>query len=365
MKKTIKIICCTLLIITMILTSMLTSMYVRPILAAPSQKANQILQDSLSIIEIDHEIERISQEQKTLTQQQQELRNNLITQQEQMTSQRNRAGSVLRSYYMGERDKLLSVVLGAKNLKQLLSLYDYYLLLINHDQDVLQEYESNVQTMRKTEQQVTQASLELEKVKTNLLEQRKRILMLQSRVNEGVNASKDPDTLRKLISELTAYWENVGVYEVNRHFKALAQAMQDLPQFIQQQQGAMITNGKTITINIREEDFNRFLKSENELFNHFNFSFKQDRIVVEGQQGTMKLMVEGHYTVENKPQNAILFHVDRLVFNGLELPDTTRNKLENDFDLGFYPQQLIAYVKATEVHTSAGTLEVKLELSLK
>lgn len=361
MNKRIKITISTLLTTIM----MLTFIYVRPTLAAPSHEENQILQDSLSIVEIDHEIERISQEQQTLLQRQRELRSNLTVQQEQMTIQRKRAGSVLRSYYMGERDKLLSVVLGAKSIRQLLSLYDYYLLLISHDQDVLQEYESNYQSMRKTEQQVTQASMELETVKTNLLAQRKRIILLQSRVNDGVNASNDPDTLRKLIGEMTAYWENVGVYEVNKHFKALAQAMQDLPQFIQQQQGAMVTNGKVITISIREEDFNRFLKSENELFNHFNFTFAQDRIMVEGQQGTMKLRVEGHYTVENEPKNAILFHVDRLVFNGLELPDTTRNKLEKDFDLGFYPQQLISYVKATEVRTLAGMLEVKLELNFK
>lgn len=334
MNKRIKITISTLLSTIMLLTFI----YVRPTLAAPSQEESQILQDSLSIVEIDHEIERISQEQKTLLQRQQELRSNLTVQQEQMTIQRKRAGSVLRSYYMGERDKLLSVVLGAKSIRQLLSLYDYYLLLISHDQDVLQEYESNYQSMRKTEQQVIQASMELETVKTNLLAQRKRIVLLQSRVNDGVSASNDPDTLRKLIGEMTAYWENVGVYEVNKHFKALAQAMQDLPQFIQQQQGAMVTNGKVITISIREEDFNRFLKSENELFNHFNFTFAQDQIMVEGQQGTMKLRVEGHYTVENEPKNAILFHVDRLVFNGLELPDTTRNKLERDFDLGFYPQ---------------------------
>ncbi|MBE0343122.1 hypothetical protein E4V51_21685, partial [Paenibacillus sp. 28ISP30-2] len=218
-RSTLKMISCTLLTIILILTTM----PVRPVLAAPSEEANRILQDSLSIVEIDHEIERISQEQQILLQRQQELRSNLATQQEQMIRQRKRASSVLRSYYMGERDKLLSVVLGAKNLKQLLSLYDYYLLLISHDQDVLQEYESNYRNMRKTEEQVTRASSDLETVKTNLLEQRKRIVLLQERVNAGVNNSNDPDTLRKLISEMTAYWENVGVYEVNKHFKALAQ----------------------------------------------------------------------------------------------------------------------------------------------
>lgn len=117
MNKRIKITISTLLSTIMLLTFI----YVRPTLAAPSQEESQILQDSLSIVEIDHEIERISQEQQTLLQRQQELRSNLTVQKEQMTIQRKRAGSVLRSYYMGERDKLLSVVLGAKSIRQLLS----------------------------------------------------------------------------------------------------------------------------------------------------------------------------------------------------------------------------------------------------
>ena len=78
----------------------------------------------------------------------------------------------------------------------------------------------------------------------------------------------------------------------------------------------------------------------------------------------MDLLIAGYYSVENETQNAIVFHVERLVFNGLELPESTRRALGEEFDLGFYPQQLISYVKATDVQIIPGTLEVSLELSL-
>jgi len=56
--------------------------------------------------------------------------------------------------------------------------------------------------------------------------------------------------------------------------------------------------------------------------------------------------------------------VDHLLFNGLELPDTTRQALEKEFDLGFYPAKLVSFIQATSVKIEDGTLEVKLKMSL-
>lgn len=58
-----------------------------------------------------------------------------------------------------------------------------------------------------------------------------------------------------------------------------------------------------------------------------------------------------------------MFHVDHVVFNGLELPDTTRQALEEEFDLGFYPARIVSFLQATEVASSDGILHVKLSLS--
>jgi hypothetical protein len=61
---------------------------------------------------------------------------------------------------------------------------------------------------------------------------------------------------------------------------------------------------------------------------------------------------------------AILFHVDELIFNGLALPDTTRRSLEEEFDLGFYPQKMVSFLKTKSVQIEDGKLIVKLSISL-
>ncbi|MDP4096954.1 hypothetical protein OIN60_09245 [Paenibacillus sp. P96] len=332
--------------------------------ATIDEQTRRILEDSLSIVEIDQEIERIGLQQEEAQHKQQELRKQLSMQQEQIHLHQERAGAIVRSYYMGERDQLLSLLLGARNLRQALSLMDYYQIIISRDKEVLSAYQERYASIQKLELKTAATALELQDTKNRLLAQRSRVTALQEQVDKQVNGSSDPEAIKRLIEEMTSYWENIGLYEVKRHFKALARAMEGLPQFIQGQQGAIITNGKTYTVTIQEEEFNRFLQSRDELFEQFGFTFGQGGITVQGKSGTMDLLIKGHYTLENHPKNAIIFHVDRLVFNGLELPDTTRRNLEEQFDLGFYPQMLLPYVKATSVETLPQQLKVELELNL-
>lgn len=332
--------------------------------AAIDEQTRKILEDSLSIVEIDQEIERIERQQTETHHRQQELQAQLSIQQEQIKSHQERAGAVVRSYYMGDRDQLLSILLGAKNLGQALTLIDYYQIIISRDKDILTAYQQRYTSISELERQTAIAAAELLDMKSRLLAQRTRVAALQNQVDRQVNGSGDSETLKRLIEEMTSYWENIGLYEVRRHFKALAAAMEGLPQFIQGQKGAIVTNGKTYTITIQQDEFNRFLKSRDEMFKQFGFTFEQDGITVQGKSGTMELLIKGHYTLENIPKNAIVFHVDKLVFNGLELPDTTRRNLEQQFDLGFYPKMLLPYVKATGVETLPQQLKVQLELNL-
>ncbi|QOS80255.1 hypothetical protein JNUCC31_04815 [Paenibacillus sp. JNUCC31] len=327
------------------------------------QDTHEILQKSLSIVEIDHEIERIGERQKQLDEQRQALSLQLQEQEEQIHIQQDRAGAVVRSYYTGERDSLLMTVLGARSFKDLFILFDYYQIIMGRDQAVLDKYQDRYRSLQQTSSQISQTRSELSELKINLQHQRERVLVLQKEVDGKVAASGDAAVMQKLMDELTSYWENIGIYEVKRYFKALAAAMQNLPQFIQEQNGGISTTGKTYTIRIGQDELNTFLRSQNPIFEDFAFEFEKDRITASGQRDQLQLSIEGHYTVENEPQNSIRFHVDKLVFNQLELPDTTRHMLEREFDLGFYPQKILSFVKATEVSTSEGILEVKLAIS--
>lgn len=338
------------------------------LLADPSAIASdddrKVLQNSLSIVEIDHEIERITEQQnqaqKELDKQKIQLDDKLL----QIKDKQNNAGAIIRSYYMGDKDNLLIAMLSAKSLSSMLDMYGYYEMIMDYDRSILDTYETQYRVIKDTKSVLERTASALENMKANLLKQRERVLALQKEVDTSIAGSDNPEALKKMIEEFTIYWESVGINEVKRYFEALSSAMDDLPEFIQNQEGAIRTNGATYSIDINEEDLNAFLRTKNELFNQFSFHFGDDQITASGQDGSLSLEVVGHYSVEEKPQNAIMFHVDKLIFNGYELPDTTCRTLEDEFDLGFYPQQVISFVKATEVKSTDKNLHVTLKLSL-
>lgn len=119
----------------------------------------------------------------------------------------------------------------------------------------------------------------------------------------------------------------------------------------------------TYDLNLKEEDLNAFLHSQNKLFNNFAFTFNNGSVTAAGKDGDLSLRLQGHYTIQEEPVNGLMFHVDSIVFNGLELPDTTRASLEEEFDLGFYPSKIVSFLHATEVDSKDGVLHVRLGLS--
>ncbi|MWV45251.1 hypothetical protein GRF59_16645 [Paenibacillus sp. HJL G12] len=338
------------------------------LLADPVKPENddqqQMLQKSLSIVEIDHEIDRITRQQDDTQTGIGKLQSQLEAKQEQIKNRQEHAGAVVRSYYMGERDNLFTLLFSAKSLSNLLEIYSYYEMIMDQDKTVLNAYQSQYQSIKETQQRMENSYAQLTAIKNSLIKQRERVLALQKDLDSSIAGSSDPEAMKKMIQEFTNYWENVGMYEVKRYFSALSSAMDDLPEFIQNKKGAIRTNGTTYSIEIQEDDLNDFLKSKNELFNNFAFHFRDNKVIAAGESGNLSLQVEGHYSVENEPENSILFHVDKLVFNGLELPDTTCRQLEKEFDLGFYPQQIVSFVKATEVTSRDQILHVTLKLSM-
>ncbi|WP_125461100.1 coiled-coil domain-containing protein [Paenibacillus ihbetae] len=329
-----------------------------------SEEARRILQDSLSIVEIDEEISRISSRIMELEALQDELQGKIGELELTIRDRRERAGAVLRSYYMGEREQLYYMLLSAKSLAGFFRVLDFYDLIIQNDRDVLTAYNRQYQELASSKAEAARNASALVEVKDNLVRQRERVLALEKQVDSAVSASSNPEAMKKLIEEFTLYWENVGLYEVKRHFRALANAMENLPDFVQGSKNILKTNGKVYTINIHEDELNAFLRSEDELFNSFAFHFNDGKVIASGESGNLSLLIEGRYTVVDDPQNAIMFQVDKLVFNRIELPDTTRQALQEEFDMNFYPKQLVSFLKATEVSSANQRLMVTMELDL-
>ncbi|WP_438351639.1 coiled-coil domain-containing protein [Paenibacillus sp. FA6] len=328
------------------------------------EETRQLLEKSLSILEIDHEIERINKRQNDMEQEQEQLQLELLQKSSQIQDMQDRAGDIIRSYYMGERDFLYSALLSIHNISEFFMIYNYYDLIINHDKEILSTYKSQYNDLQLTQQRIARNSDELNDIRLKLISQRDRILVFQKSIDGSLETSNNPEAMQQMMDEFNLYWENVGLYEVKRHFKALASAMNDLPEFIQNTKGVISAKGSTYTIDITEDQLNTFLRSKNDLFNVFSFHFGDNSITASGQSGNLSLTIEGKYSIVNEPKNGIIFQVDKLFFNNLQLPDTTCRALEEEFDLGFYPQNLVSFLKATEVTTSQNHLIVTLKLSM-
>ena len=137
--------------------------------------------------------------------------------------------------------------------------------------------------------------------------------------------------------------------------------MDKMPTWVQNNKD-MLIDGFNYTLTIPDAKLNAYLREQNALFDNFAFTFKQDKVIVSGKHDQLEVELSGHYSVETN--GGILFHVDELIFNGLSLPDTTRQQLEKEFDLGFYPSQIVSFLKTKSVSMEDGKLIIRLAISL-
>lgn len=339
-----------------------------PVMAEPQptedEHIKELLEKSLSVVEIDKEIERIQAQKLVLEEDMAQTRLLLANQEEQIADKREAAGKVLRAYYMGDRNILLQALLSFNSLPDLFAMLDYIDIIIAQDKLAITTYKEHYRQLQSGYSKMEDNKEELQSVESRLRTQRDRVLALEQQIDTELAGRSDGERLRLMMQELTTYWETAGLGEVELYFGALSKAMQQLPTWIQDNKEYLEIDGFNYTIRVPQDALNLFLREQDDRFDTFSFVFEDDKVTAQGMRDGMELSITGHYTVENEPDNGIIFHVDELLFNGFALPDTTRQTLEDQFDLGFYPSLIISFLKATSVETKDGELIIKLSVKL-
>ncbi|WP_224721884.1 coiled-coil domain-containing protein [Paenibacillus vietnamensis] len=332
--------------------------------AGEEDEIHALLEKSLSVIEIDKEIVRIQAQKERLLLEMTDAEKELGLQEQLISDKQEEAGRVVRAYYMGERDFVLTALLSFNSISELLQMLDYAEIILTNDKRTLNSYTRQYRSMKEGYSLLEKRSKELDEVEQQLQLQKSRVLALEKQLDEQLNGRSDADRLRLLMNELTSFWETAGMNEVKQYFRALSKAMRQLPGWVQENKQLLEIKGFQYTITVPEDDLNSFLREQNDIFHNFSFTFEDGKVTAQGNRDNMEIRVTGHYTIENEPKNGIMFHVDELLFNGFSLPDTTRSALEKEFDLGFYPDLIVSFLKANEVDMKDGELKIKLSLKL-
>ncbi|WP_171056104.1 coiled-coil domain-containing protein [Paenibacillus sinopodophylli] len=333
-------------------------------LTADESDLHALFEKSLSVVEIDKEIARIGEQKQQLMLTMTDTEKQLVLQEQQIADKQDEAGSVLRAYYMGERDFLLSALLSFNSLSELFQMLDYAEIILTHDKHTLHTYVDQYKQVKEGYRQLQTRSDELIAVEEQLRAQRERVLTLENELDQELSGRSDAERIRILMTELTSYWETAGITEVKQYFRALSKAMKKLPGWVQDNKDLLEIKGFNYTIRVPQDSLNAFLREQNDIFNQFEFTFVNGQVIAQGKRENMEIKISGHYTIEDEPKNAIMFHVDELLFNGFSLPDTTKSALEEEFDLGFYPDLIVSFLKAKSVDMKDGELTIKLSLKL-
>lgn len=342
--------------------------------AAPSHEAieehiartNDLLQKGLTLYEMEQEIVRLGQQEALLALDIAAVERQIPLQQQRVAQMKERAAEVLRSYYLGERDNLLLMILSVSNLSEALAALEFVQAIVRSDHKKMLDYELALNELQSLQHELTATQTRLVELKGKLMTQRDAMVAMQTEFDRELDQHDDPAQVLEQVEQLTMEWQDKGLPAFRTYFRALADAMSNLSHIQTMFSDVISLRGTNIQFLITDDQLNEFLVSQDALFQNLQFQFHEGYIEADGDHDGMHLYIRGMFSLEQEPQNKMSFNIDELMYNDFILPPSTVDALEDEFNLAFYPDK-ISFLgfkfKATELHMESGSLRVMLKFN--
>ncbi|SDC73363.1 hypothetical protein SAMN02799630_01328 [Paenibacillus sp. UNCCL117] len=355
-----------------------------PVTAAETGQPHQdrdILQQGLTIFEIDQELKRIEVREAELQTQQRKAEAALASSADAVEQTREHAAKVIRAYYMGDRDSLWTLLFSARSFADGLAIFDYLQMILSNDKMTLGRHQDAYAKQTEHKRELEQAGDALQAAKLRFQQQRDKQLALQAELDRQIAARASSEAeaaaLQARMLELNRQWHEQGLPAFKAYLRELAKAMQELPQTMSTGSGtgtgknsnlSLFDNGLSSTFQLTDGELNEYLRTRHPMFASLTFKFIPGKVVASGRQDGIDLSVQGAYSIaareDPKAKPFIRFRIEELHFNGFQLPATTVEALEKEVDLSIYPEKLAPILQVTEVHQDEGLLRIVLKLVL-
>jgi hypothetical protein len=274
---------------------------------------------------------------------------------------RRHAAEVARAYYTGERVTLLSLLFDAKNFNDFLLLFDFLQLLYQRDMSKLETFQAErakaaaLQADKQTRLGTLQALRQQYELRLE------ELLAIQAEKAKNVQKLSDPTRVQSLMDHLVADWRERGLPAFQTFFGMLSNVMFQIPELATPER--IQSDGLfSHTLTIKQEEFNRFLMSKDELFKQSHFSFDNDQLIVDGTYDQMHLRLVGKYELVSPKE--LKFRINELYFDGFALPRSTIEEMEKAFDLGFYPDLISPNIQVEGISMANQELKLQLKINL-
>ncbi len=327
------------------------------------EDSKSLLQQSLTIYEIDQEVARLAEGQKQTAAEIAGTEEQIGKQQIIVAETRERAGKVLRAYYTGQRDSLWLLLFKANSFADAISMFEYLDRIFKNDHRTLRLYTKSYEDLQALHANLVQTQTELEQTKQQFLAQRAHLVQLQQELDRQLADAPAAEALalKQQMEQLNQAWKNEGLPAFKKYLQATSDAMQHLTDFISLDQ-LKFSGFSHATLEISDRDLNEFFRAQNPVFENISWTFEDGHISIVGHDNQLNVSLKAHYVVVQEPENAMDFAIDELTYNQFTLPDTTRNELKKAFDLSFNPKKYFPILTVTGVEIRSGSMLISLKI---
>lgn len=327
----------------------------------PASLEQLILQQHFTQKELERTLTLIKQEETRAQRDVARLELDLKRQKLVIEAMRRHAGEVARAYYTGERANLLTLLFQADNFNQFLLMFDFFQLLYDRDMQRLEMYQTERARLVTMQEDEHRRLGQLRELRKKYEAQLAEMLAIQAEKEKNVQKLDDPAAVEALMDHLIDDWQKRGLPAFQTFFGLLADVMVQVPELATPdriQSDGLFSH----TLTIKQDEFNQFLMSKDELFKQSRFSFEDNKLIVEGTYDHMQLRLVGTYELVSPTQ--LKFHINELYFDGFALPPSTVADMENRYDLGFYPGLISPNIQVEGITMMNEELKLHLRLNL-
>jgi hypothetical protein len=318
-----------------------------------------LLQQHLTSIEVERDIDRLKKEQLVLEQQVSALQQKLNEQQVKLENQRVQAGKILRAYYEGERPALWTALLAAEDWHEFFLIFDFLIAIYERDRDILLQFAEQFSSIKNLKGDLESLQGTVNQAIAHYQSQLSRLNQLNLQLEGQLSKLPDSEKIRLLMKQLENDWLQQGLPTFERYIYQLSVSMQDLPEIIDSSK--LTKSASSITIMLSDQQLNRFLASKHPMFESTQFTFGDQEMWIEGIHESAALTIIGHYRLTS--DTSMNFVLDKLIYDGYELPDSTKDQLSQKFNLGFYPAQIHPNVRIKSIEMKDHQLELQISFS--
>ncbi|TXK77129.1 hypothetical protein [Paenibacillus sp. N3.4] len=332
----------------------------------PPDETKALIQKGLTIYEIDKEVGRLNEQDAQIGIQIKQNEQDIVKQNGHVDDTRKHAGKVLRAYYTGDRDSIWMLLFTVNSFADAMRMFEYLQMIISNDHRALSTFTESYNKLKNLRTELESSKTKLQKTKDNYLLQREKLVKLQDELDKQLAVSAQAKVIESQIKNLNDQWQEQGIPLFREYLNNLSTAFRELPQYVTKENKFIdLSNIKNPVITITDADFNTYIHTKNELLQNLNFEFTDKAIIAKGQKGSVNMVIQGRFVLkENPTMNEVRFIVDKLEFNGFQLPNTTIDDFMKEFQLGFVPKKIVNYLDVVSVEMKTGTAVVKLKLSL-